>query len=202
MKAAVVYPRGFLGFDIGLPAQKEHIDLYKVLNAVRYNGSLKQNNKVSVSNTAVSVLYRKLIQDAPGLASYPYREQVLKTALKAFGTDSFYDWCQLQKESPFLSDLHIRFLNDTFRFIQTGERMINLINWDRLIQPVSINAVTHPVHYEYREFFQLDQAALFRRPFTTTAVIQSWVSQPNGLIDLISTLRILFCDLPVDTSAV
>ena len=93
--------------------------------------------------------------------------------------------------------MHRRFLNDTFEFIQTGERSVNISNWDKLVRVNQADITDTRVSFDYKKYFKMDQVALFRRPFTVSGTVQSWVSQPGGFEDLIRSLRIIFCDSPL-----
>lgn len=196
MKAVVVYPRGFFGYDIGLPVQKETTDVKKLMDSIRLNKVQTTRDRAVISNTEIETLFAKAYNNEAGVKTMPFRERILKAALSAFGTESFYEWCELQINNPYFAALHRRFMNDTFRFIQTGEREININNWDRLVTVKKADPIDVKVPFLYKEYFKMDQVALFRRPFRVNGTIQSWVSQPGGFEDMIRSLRIIFCDVP------
>lgn len=197
MKAVVVYPRGFFGFDIGLPVQRENTDIKKLMNSIRFNKVNVSRDRTVISNDEIETLYNKALNNEAGVRTPEHRERVLKAALSAFGTKSFYEWCELQQESPYFTAMHRRFLNDTFEFIQTGERSVNISNWDKLVRVNQADITDTRVSFDYKKYFKMDQVALFRRPFTVSGTVQSWVSQPGGFEDLIRSLRIIFCDSPL-----
>lgn len=194
MKPVVIYPRGFLGYDIGLPVQRSSTDVTKLMSMMRYNKASISRDRTVISNSDIEKLHDQLTQGDRSSRSFEFREKVLKAAMIAFGTNSFYDWCTLQKDSPYLTDMHRRFLNDTFMFIYKGERTMNVRVWNQVIAVREAQTEDNRVDYLYREFFKMDESALFRRPFTMTNAISSWTSQPGGIEDLLATLRILFGD--------
>ena len=194
MKPVVIYPRGFLGYDIGLPVQRSSTDVTKLMSMMRYNKASISRDRTVISNSDIEKLHDQLTQGDRSSRSFEFREKVLKAAMIAFGTNSFYDWCMLQKDSPYLTDMHRRFLNDTFMFIYKGERTMNVRVWNQVIAVREAQTEDNRVDYLYREFFKMDESALFRRPFTMTNAISSWTSQPGVIEDLLSTLRILFGD--------
>ncbi len=196
MKPVVIYPRGFVGYDIGLPVRKHETDIKDIVESFNYNRNIARRNRVVISNTGVENLFRSLVENSWGTKSFEYREQVLKAALGAFGTKSFIDWCRLQEESPYLTDLHRRFLNDTFEFIKTGKRSMVPNTWSAIVKPRITGAVDDATGYYYKEYFRLNQASLLRRPFGVSDTIVAWTGQPGGFEDMIATLHILFGDLP------
>lgn len=194
MKATVVYPRGFVGLDIGLPVQRESSDLSQTLKAMRYNRNTPQRGRTVVSNQDIDSLYLGLVRGERTTKSFDFKEKVFRAALTCWGTDNFFEWCQLQEKSLYLTDLHKRFLNDTFRFIQFGERQMGITTWISLLRVRDLNVEDAKTAYLYKEFFGLGQSALFQRPITTEGAIQAWTSQPGGLVDMLGTLRVLFGD--------
>lgn len=196
-KAVVIYPRGFLGYDIGLKVKDPGKNAVTILNKYRLNKPrIKANvdiNRSYIANTDIELLYEAIYKNAPGIRTMEFREKVYRTALKAFGTNSFFNWCELQLQNNKLSDTHIRFLNDTLGFIKTGTRQVDVHTWDRLIGFFNSDTICiKPSQFEYRDYFGLGNAALLHRPFTVVNAIQSWVSQPGGVEDMVHTLKILF----------
>ena len=51
MKSPVVYPRGFLGFDIGLPVENRSTNLSKLLEAVRLNKTLEITSSCDIESS-------------------------------------------------------------------------------------------------------------------------------------------------------
>lgn len=194
LKNIVIYPRGFLGYDIGLPVKKEKSDITQLMASVRFYKSNLPKDRTVISNDEVNDLFSRIFKATPGTKTMEFRERILKAALTAFGTTDFLDWCELQAGNPYFTSLHKRFMNDTFKFINTGEREINIYTWDRLISPGIAAQKDVNTPYEYRQYFKMDQASLFRKPSTVQGTIQSWVSQPGGFEDMIQSLRIMFCD--------
>lgn len=191
MKPAVIYPRGFLGYDIGLPISVNKDSVTDILSSLKYNRLSKPEPRVVISNTAVKTLMEQMLFSPKAGQSQEWREAVLTTALKAFGTRSFYEWCSLQEKSPYLSDLHVRFLNDTLRFIQTGVREMSIRNWSLLVHP-SQTPHKAAVTYDYRKFFGVGQATIMNRSALLRDIIPTWVARPGGYADLLQTLNIVF----------
>lgn len=192
MKPIVIYPRGFLGYDVGLPIQEPQMSMSKLLGHIRNNNPNIGNTKPTISNTELEQLFHKSYNGYPVFSNMQNREQVLKLVLDAFGTKSFYDWCDIQKESPYFTDLHKNFLNDTFRFIATGERSMSTMSWYRIISPRNANIADKKADYKIREFFNLDKGALMRKSHLVTDIVASWTSQYGGFEDMLASATIFF----------
>lgn len=193
MTDVVLYPRGFYGYDAGLPKIDTTPSAYDTALALMYRKNIRHGTKDLVTNDEVNKLYQLAISHGPGVNTIAYRERLLLVALKAFGTTSFYDWCKLQDENENLNGTHVRFLNDTLQFIAKGTRSTSISNWERIVSTKAKRLATSGQQFLYKDFFKLNQVALFRRPLSITNTIQSWVSQPGGYEDLVRTLYILFC---------
>lgn len=194
MALSVVYPRGFLGFDIGLPHDNTGNSISKLLEAVRLNKTISDNSKVVVSNHKVENVWKQYKNGDRFINSFAFREQILKLALEAFGTKSFYDWCVLQSDSPYMSEMHKRFLNDTFNFIETGKRSVNILSWMKLITVKELSKNDEVPVYQYQKFFGMTSPIQFRREHNLSTILTLWVSQPGGFDDLVGSLHIFFGD--------
>lgn len=192
MKPIVIYPRGFLGYSIGLPIQEPEMSMSKLMAHIRNNNPNIGNTKPTISNTELEQLFHKSYYGFPLFSNIENREKVLKNVLEAFGTRSFYDWCQIQQESPYFTDLHKNFLNDTFRFIKTGERSMSVSSWYRIVVPRNANIADKKAEYKIRDFFDLDKGALMRRSHLVSDIVASWTSQYGGFEDMLTSATIFF----------
>lgn len=192
--SSVVYPRGFLGFDIGLPAEDKSTNMAQLLQAVRLNKTISPRNRIVISNHQVENVWKQFKTGDRFIASLGFREQILKIALEAFGTRSFLDWCILQEGNPYMTEMHKRFMNDTFNFIRTGRRSVNILSWMNLISVRELNSHDEDPSYNYQEYFGLSLPIQFRRETDLSSTIASWVSHPGGFDDLVGTLHIFFGD--------
>jgi hypothetical protein len=193
-KNAVVYPRGFLGFNIGLPVEKRGANTAKLLESVRFNKEIDETRLV-ISNKKIEELYLAMQTAQASTKSFDFRERILLVALHAFGTQSFLDWLILQEKSPYLSDTHRRFINDTLEFISTGKRAMSVVTWKSFIRVRELNGGDSTPELKTRKFFcingPVDTAS---QRYSLKTVLTSWVGQPGGFEDLLFTLHILFGD--------
>ena len=84
LKAAVVYPRGFFGYDIGLPVQVENTDIKKLMASVRFNKVNVSRDRTVISNSEIETLFTKTYKNEPGVKTLDFRERILKAAIAAF----------------------------------------------------------------------------------------------------------------------
>lgn len=193
-KNAVVYPRGFLGFNIGLPVEKRGANTAKLLESVRFNKDVDETRLV-ISNKKVEELYLAVQTAQCTTKSFDFRERILLVALHAFGTTSFLDWLILQEKSPYLTDIHQRFINDTLNFIQTGRRGMSIVTWKSFIRVREVNAGDTTPALNTRSYFNINGPVDTRaQKFSLVENINAWVRQEGGFEDLLFTLHILFGD--------
>jgi hypothetical protein len=195
----IVYPKGFLGFDIGLPVKDRGNDLDQLIGAIKLN--LPPPKETSgVSNHDVEVLWKSYIGGFSYMTSFEFREKVLLAALRAFGTSDFREWLVLQEKSPYYTEMHRRFINDTLHFILNGKRSVVVQSWSVLIRPTEVSHRDRETVVNVDGFFRHENqrseefyAGDGERPGTElTNVLHQWTSRPNGFEDLLETLHILF----------
>ena len=203
MTAAVIYPRGFLGFDIGLPVTKaKPVSVQTVVMAYRRNDSASDvMPDPYISNHIVDDLWNKYKQNTAESRSLAFEEKILKAALTAFSTKDFYSWCEIQFKSPYFDDMHRKFLNDTLTFVNTGQRKMNPQSWKSLLRPTRTPLNTKTV-FDYKSYFDGTLGAELNESICIptrdlVSTITHWVSQPDGMSDLLCCLTILFGKLEI-----
>lgn len=212
----VLYPRGFLGFDIGLAARDPNTNLDQILAAIRFNRPVPKQ-AVIASNHDVDELWREFTTARKYVTQANFREKILLAGLRAFGTDNFEEWCAIQERSPFFTDMHRRFLNDTFNFILTGNRSMNVMSWQTLLEYEEATHKDREIRLDYKTLFganlggympttpfiDIVTGPAWPRPGANgynpihprtelSSVLHFWVAKDNGFEDLIASLFILF----------
>lgn len=198
MTKAVIYPRGFLGFDIGLPVTNpKQPAMQAVITAMRNNRAISEIMPPPyIHNEAIDLLWNEY-----RCASVDYNpqlmiENVITTVVRAFGTTDFHEWLSIQTQSPFLADNQIRFLNDTMRFINTGERGVSPMVWKSILTQEKASA-TGKQKLLIEDFFNgslcVDEnLPISSNTFDVITNIVKWMRQPDGLTDLLCSMSILF----------
>lgn len=116
--------------------------------------------------------------------SWDFHKRVINAAKRLFG--NYPLWVIAQEDNPQLSLAQKRLIKDTSNFILRGQRLIGLDSHEMLIGMERSSG--KPVKFDDT----LRDAMCYR----DTDLIASWVRQPNGLYDLLYTLRLVFGSLP------
>lgn len=193
MSSVIVYGRGFLGYDVGLVEVSDNVtDIKKQIALVRFQKPSGLSKAAGPYNEAVERLFSQLSKGERNLSSFSFRRAILIEAIRAFGTYSFREWCTLQETSYYFTEHHRNFLNDTFNFIQTGERSYGLRPWEYVLRRENATISSNDTKFKYDDYFQSFKDIGREVDFSTLATIQRWVEQPKGFEDLITTLRLVF----------
>ncbi len=197
MSKKVILQSGFVSKnsdDLIIPNQYDHNYIDNILVK---NFKHESNNFFYSKN--ISDLYNQYRSDNSLGKNFDFRKRVYQAAKKAFKTDSFYDWLQLQIEYAPLTQLHKLFLYDTFSFITS----MDLDGYSREVQPEQyINLIQHlpetsSVKFNIDHFFnKSERSDIELIPKGLTEVIQMWLSKPKGFGDLLVTLFVIFGDRP------
>ena len=193
IRNVVTYPRGFQGFDIGIPIVTKGDSVKQTIKNVSYNRT-GQDLRFVISNKNIETLWSQLTGGSISIQNFDVREKILNNALSAFGTESFLEWILLQESNPNLTDMHRRFINDTLNFITTGKRAMNVQTWGNLIRVRDVTSRDSTPEIVKDKFFNLSQPIQFRNKGTFVEVLPRWVVREGGFADLACTLHVFFGD--------
>lgn len=193
-----IYPRGFLGAQMGPRIEKKTNPIAGAMGRLAFNQVDYQTSTTTVdANPNVEALYSQYIRNVPGVLSSNFDELVLIVATSAFGTPDFYHWFQQQLRSPVAAQAHRDFLDDTLRFILTGKRHLQVELWGNLVSLDDSGDKTPIMSEMARQFFHtyqmgnnIPQVDKYSR--SLDHVLQRWLSQPGGKEDLLNSLHVLF----------
>lgn len=193
IKKVVTYPRGFQGFDIGIPIETKGDTIKQALKNTSYNRT-GQDLRFVISNKNVENIWTQMVNGVGFTSNFDFREKIIANALSAFGTESFLEWIELQDSNNALTDMHRRFINDTFTFIETGRRAMTIHSWANTVYVREVTAKDSLPEIRKSQFFNLSAPLEYRRRPTIAEIVTRWVCHPNGFDDLAGTLHILFGD--------
>lgn len=189
----VIYPRGFLGFDVGVVEEKSKVkEFLQTVRGLEFNRPISPKINAFPPNPDVVRLWDEYLNGSKHTTSFAFRERILITALKVFQTSNFYDWCSLQSNSPYTTTVHKKFLEDTFNFIRTGKRSVGISTWISLVKIDPEDSSTRNTVIDLTNFFGLKYHQDVRPSHTTIDIINQWVSHPTGFNDLLACLVIFF----------
>jgi hypothetical protein len=142
------------------------------------------------SNAELDQLYQRYLKNRLITDMFEFRECVFKVALKAFGQRLVPIWYDIQMASPTCSELHRDFLDDTFRFIMTGHRSMDLQTWMALLTIASESGEDMQRTQIAKDVFRL--VASESEGLSILHLIQVWMTQCGGFEDMLLSLHILF----------
>lgn len=149
----------------------------------------------------INDLYRKWMSDHKVMGDFDFREDVIKTFKQLVGTSDFGRWVEFQSRKPSLGYSHVRFLQSTLNYIYSGEaRDVSIEQWVGLI-----DADTSTVIVEFDDdpwFGSEDGSVPARLPRNIDRIIQAWLSIPNGFIDFLTFVFIVYGQRTMKNNAV
>ena len=191
-----VYPSGFLGSHT-VPTTKP-IDIEKIKDRL-FDLSAISNPDGHTANLEVTRLWDKVTQGSPEYKTFDFKEAVLVAALNAFGAMRVIDWLRIQPESPYYSDYHARWVDETLAYVFEGKaRLYSTHNWTTLLQlvpGVTLKGLTSGTKHYFYQDTNFKPLAFIDYPtpnLLMTDFITKWVSQPFGIDDLVASLYVLF----------
>ncbi len=152
-----------------------------------YTSRLPEGEGVQVSqgDQSVELLYKSMIDRNTNTRSWPFYRAVLTNALRLLG--DFKTWVREQQENPNIVGYNREFLNDTLNFIKTGQRALPVLTWYDLVTEGGEGHHAHAIPQRLRE-----SQPVLKASDASVQLLQQWISQPNGLEDLLTTLHLLF----------
>ncbi len=130
----------------------------------------------------VSLLFWNLVKGDDNIFDHPYTKSVMRCAVRLIGTD-FNRWLVSQRNNEFLHTNAINFLNDTLRYLETGNRSVSVNNWIELLDekpdPLPRKLTTPVVAEPAREL-------------NLNTYLKTWLSKPDGLVDLVFSLYTMY----------
>jgi hypothetical protein len=184
-----LYPRGFLGDFTNKPITYMNDASVALMLLQRNSETMPQRYKMlGLPNQKLDQLYQSLLSAPTNMERFAWREELLKVAVKAFGTSSLALWLKAQSASAYCGKHHKNFISDCLRFASGRDREQAISSWLMLIGDEDTSAEgkmpTMADHFMFNGK-SIDQA-------TIADLIQAWCSQERGYSDMAVSLNILF----------
>lgn len=197
---------GFLSFETNGLSKKNPVDETDILRSVKLGKPVQEPSNPYFYNEPLESVFETFSNDHLCMTDFNYRQQMLQMVKNAFASPSAFGWFSLQLHSPYLTKLHRKFILDTFQYLLTGKRDIQIENWMALITMQETTAADSQVDIRPDRFFQ---APRFRSdgadeedyvyitqssklPLELSKLIRLWTSRPEGFKDLLYFSRIVF----------
>lgn len=185
-KQVVIYPSGFIGYDVGWPLVKEQDSAEGTLQLF---GATK--SKVSISNRAIEILFHEWNTKTRKFSDARFLSDVLSACCNAFGTQSFYEWLHIQEQNPYFTSYHRQFLNETLDVIFKGQRRPTLLpTWATVLKPSE--ATPQDKNILVNDEMYLNQVG--KEDMLVLNVVQQWTQSPGGWADLLYSMHLIFGD--------
>ncbi len=191
-----VYPSGFLGSHT--VATTKPMDIEKIKDRL-FDLSAISNPDGHTANLEVTRLWGKVTEGSPEYKLFDFKESILIASLNAFGAMRIIDWLRIQQESPYYSDYHTRWVDETLAYVFEGKsRVYSTHNWTTLLQMVpgvterGLTPGTKYYFYQDTNFKPLEMIEYPTPNLLMRDFITKWVSRPFGIDDLIASLFVLF----------
>ncbi len=192
-EALKMYPSGFLGS--ATVAQTEPMSAISTARQLFNKGMHPQVSRY-VANAEVNELWAAVNAGTPEFREFAFRERVLKAALAAFGTTRLVDWVGSQIDSPYHSDYHRRWIDETLAFVYGGvRRSLSENNWRVLLTtsqtPVKAERFSRVAkHYLLGEKLRTaPHQEPYRGDVTIVDFIAEWCARDGGFKDMLSQLN-------------
>jgi hypothetical protein len=122
---------------------------------------------------------------------FDFREKAFLEFKDALGTKNIVEWLMLQSKNQHLSALHSQFLNDMLIFVSGRVRTMQSENWGMIISKDSSFNKSLFVPVDINKYFN-PNSGIYNLNSTIYKFLASWLSQPNGFDDFITTIGIIF----------
>ncbi len=191
------YPSGFLGSNEvnRTDTSNDSKHLVAAVNQIFNRANISKEKSPYESNTEVNSIWAKILNNSNEYISFDFKQNVLKTALNAFGTDYLVQWLSVQHKHPNFTKDHHNFIDETIGFIYQGKpRQISHSNWITILDSSKIENNT--VQYTETQAKWLAEPSTkygFKNSSKTIHdLVHDWVKVPKGINDLESSLFVLF----------
>lgn len=189
-----VYPRGFLGANVGVRIKDTLRPFNSLLQTHQYHPDMFKAPSMSVEvNWNIEEMYRYMLKTRLAMDDFMFRDKMVRLALFSFGTSDWYSWVNAQFKGPATGELHAEFIEDTLIYIKTGKRRMHPHTWASLLQLSDIGTNVQDMA-GVKGFFEDPYNRGKIKAYSVVDIIQMWCGHEGGFEDLAHTLHVLFGD--------
>lgn len=183
-----LYPHGFLGAPLETPEPQLNKPIQiDVIGTATRSVKLESSENLLRPHKAINDIYEKVISDPKALQDFALKERLYYEALRVFGTVTLQDWIERQKQNPYFDTWQNRFLDETIGYIYEGHRRYHVSVYLTSMQIGRVNSFK--VGEKVQKWVKDVNG---KRPILIKDMIQSWLSQDDGLTDMVTSLFIMF----------
>lgn len=184
MKNLSLYPNGFIGPDL------------TVNNFPNIQQKDQDSDSELLGNPDIDSLYASYISDPFIIDNFEFKEALLSLAKKMLFP--FEIFLKNQFFSPNLTINHVRFLEQMLKYISSNYKGISLNTWRNIINgnnvkqsdsdKIRLKKVIEQANEIFKEFDILNMP----NKIVDTIILSKWISQPDGVCNLLQTMYIIF----------
>lgn len=155
-------------------------------NPDRFGDGITENAVIEAGDALANDFRRAVVTGKMNRVTWEHAKPVLDYAISLF--DNLKDWFldQITHNSK-VNGHRLEFLIDTIGYIINGKRAIGNESWLQLI------VMQDPQASDKEPLIAKSQSVIaMMSRYSGTELLQRWISHPNGLIDLIDSLYIMF----------
>lgn len=164
-----------------------------VVGAIKTGVDVTPSDSAGYYSPVVSELFQDMRTKNLVLKDFDFRERVYKAAITHFGTN--LEFFKYQVDSEYLSATHRLLLLDTLKNrLVNGTRMYSIDTWSNVIvrsQKYPKDTTLATSIADAIKYLKDSGMDVINNKFSSD-VIQVWVSEPDGVMDLLTTLNICF----------
>lgn len=142
-------------------------------------------------NPAIRTLYLDMINDPTFTDTWEWRRQAIGIANEILNNNPNFFNLQIFGNVP-MPSRNVDFIHSVLTFIMTGKRQLPTILWNDVLEfhPTNLTVVSDKTRDHFKDLFGM----VIDSP--VHLMLSMWLSQPRGLEDMLTSLFIIFGDLP------
>jgi hypothetical protein len=155
-----------------------------------YRPDYRTSDTENYYDEGVEALFKQWRDDNAIMSRFEFREALIKTALRVFGSVSIIPWLSVQLTSPSVRYLHRKFLSETMASVLNKEpRTLDAYQYYRLL------TVYKDTQFTAMNDKDVDKALkeyIKNASSSSVDMVCSWTKDVHGLCDMLNTLHVIF----------
>lgn len=134
----------------------------------------------------LQALFNRFRQHEVTPSAWPFRKQVMTVAMRLL--TPFPSWVAAQYQNPYLYGRNFEFFEDTLRYLQTGRRRMEPMNWIELMD----ERPSDRPHLSRRPVNQALMPRVKMAAKSQDILSLAWCARPGGFDDLLHSLYVMY----------
>ena len=175
----------------------------KIVDAITSGRSLPSNSNDHFFSSSLEELYNNYRADNILIKNFDFQNNVINAVTTLFDNMDFNRWIKFQDSSEYFTATHKHFIEDTIKFILTGERKFSLRVWGRLVtqRQATVADRNIDISSSVNDLINLFMNKNYDNRGTVggclnhtlnSFIFARWISRDNGFVDFLTTMQIIF----------